>query len=153
MKILIPFIFLTLLLSFSHFETEDKKQSTQIPSNFPLTPFYLSYAEWATIHCIISTDKSAYLDKLMIALIEKSGNLRIEYKGEKMYLNPDSKKKIRFGKWENTYRNQLVTIKLEVNFDSKNISKSINGTGKLTVETEDGVFVEEGFFVANDLKY
>lgn len=151
----IPFyLFCTLyLFSFSSgnkadsnpFYTSNSKESM-------LTPFYLSYSEWETIDCIISSNKEAYLDKSMIALIEKSGKLRIEYKGVKTYLSPVKKVDYRFGKWSNTFKNEEITIEVSADFDSRRILRHMSGTGNIHVQTPNGQFDESAFFITEFAK-
>lgn len=153
MKILFYLFCTFYLFSFSSGKKADFNPIyTSNRAEHPLTPFYLSYSEWETIDCIISNDKEAYLDKSMIALIEKSGKLRIHYLGEKIHLNPVKKVDYRFGKWSNTFKNEEITIEVSADFDSRKILRHMSGTGNIHIQTPNSQFDESAFFVTEFAK-
>jgi hypothetical protein len=111
----------------------------------PLTPFRLSYPEWETILCIIAVDETVFWDKAMIALIEKNGNLRIQYKNKKVYLFPASHVKIKQGEWLGTFKNDSMEIQISGTLESGRILRTLSGHGNLVFKTSDQT-IEETFY-------
>lgn len=99
----------------------------------PLIQFGLSYSEWKTISCIIAVDEDAYWDKYMIGLIEKTGELRIHYKGQKIYLSPSRPVKMNEGKWLGTFKNDSLEIDITGQLENKRILRHLTGYGNLVL--------------------
>ncbi len=116
--------------------------------NHPLRAFSLSYPEWETISCIIAINEDSYWNKAMIGLIEKSGTLRINYKGKTIRLNPDKKVPFQKGEWRNTFRNDSLVVNLLIDLDEKKVMNSLTGNGKLQLVNQGQVYKETCFFVA-----
>jgi hypothetical protein len=115
-------------------ELKSKSIKQKIEQENFLPEFYLSYDEWKSISCILSSSENAYWDKSMIGLIEKSGLLRIEYLGKKILLKPIKYKTIEEGIWTNTFKNDSIQLHISINFDNKKghrIIRSITGNGSI----------------------
>ena len=120
-----------------------------IPNKDSLQTFFLSYAEWIDIKCVISADRDAYWDKAMIGLIEKSGKLRIKFKNEVQYLKPVKIVNITQGKWANIYRNDFIEISITSSFDNGEILRSLTGQGKLTLKSNNQTVEKDAYFVCH----
>ncbi len=113
----------------------------------PLLQFYLSYPEWKTISCIIAVDERDYGDKAMIGLIEKTGNLRISYRGQKLYLFPTKRNTIKEGEWKATFKCDSLEIQISGLLENKRILRSLTGFGELVLRTPSITINEKIFMV------
>ena len=116
----------------------------------PLRPFELTYNEWKSIQCIISMSEKSYWDKYMIALIEKSGNLRISYRNRTIRLKPADNIKIAAGEWTGIFRNDSIQVKLSTNFVGGQNKRTMRGPGSLVATIGNRTFEEQAFFVYED---
>jgi hypothetical protein len=113
----------------------------------PLFQFRLSYLEWKTISCIVALDEKDYGDKSMIGLIEKSGDLRINYKGKKVYLTPTMPVKIKEGEWMGTFKNDSMEIQISGMLENKRILRHLTGNGNLILKTSNQIIRETVYLV------
>lgn len=113
----------------------------------PLLQFRLSYPEWKTISCIVAVDENDYWDKSMIGLIEKTGDLRINYNGQKLYLKPTKPVKITEGEWVGVFKTDSFEIQISGKFENKRILNSLAGNGELIFTTSDKTVKETIFLV------
>jgi hypothetical protein len=116
-------------------------------SRHPLLHFYLSYHEWETISCIIALDEQEYWGKTMIGLIERTGNLRTSYKGQKLRLAPTMPVKIKKGEWTGTFKSDCLEIQISGQLANRGSSRSLWGQGNLVFTTPDQIIEETIFLV------
>lgn len=113
----------------------------------PLLRFYLSYPEWETISCIISLDEKDYWDKAMIGLVEKTGNLRINYLGQKLYLSPTKRELMKEGEWTGTFISDSLEVQITGLLENKRILRSLTGYDELVLRTPRRTTKEKIFLV------
>lgn len=114
---------------------------------FPLRPFYLSYDEWKTIGCIIAINEDSYWDKSMIGLIESSGSLRINFRGQKICLAPEKTIPFQLGTWKNTYQNDSIQAHIAVDFLDKGIQRHLTGLGQIELHVNKKRYTTTAYFV------
>jgi hypothetical protein len=113
----------------------------------PLIQFSLSYKEWKTIGCIIALDEHEYGHKEMIGLIERTGDLRISYKGQELRLAPTIPVKFKVGEWNGTFKNDSMKISISGQLINRGNSSNLWGDGNLVVKTPDQIIEERIFLV------
>ncbi|RAV97802.1 hypothetical protein [Pseudochryseolinea flava] len=120
-----------------------RKDST----HHPLMEFALSYSEWETISCIVAVDEHDYWGKLMIALIEKDGQMRINFRGQTIHLEATTPLNIKAGPFLSAFKNDSLEIHISGTLESRRIAGSLTGHGNLVLITSDQTIRESIYLV------